>query len=119
MNIPKIRFKGYNDSWQEVIIKDIFKITRGNVLSKMSSIKALKNIYPVYSSKTMDEGLVGYYDKYSFENAIIWSTDGYAGNVKYIKDKFYATEHCGALLSNSGYANYAITHLSFLPKCRR
>ena len=49
---------------------------------------------------------MGYYEKYLFENAITWTTDGAnAGTVKYREGKFYSTNVNGVLLSNKGYAN--------------
>ncbi len=65
--------------------------------------------YPVYSSQTKNNGLMGYYNEYLFENAITWTTDGAnAGTVKYRKGKFYSTNVNGVLLSDEGYANQAI-----------
>lgn len=67
------------------------------------------NIYPVYSSQTKNEGLMGYYSDYLYEDAITWTTDGAnAGTVKFRKGKFYCTNVCGVLLSNEGIANKAV-----------
>ena len=68
--------------------------------------------YPVYSSQTKNNGLLGFYKKYLFENAITWTTDGAnAGTVKYREGKFYSTNVNGVLLSNDGYANLAIAEI--------
>ena len=62
--------------------------------------------YPVYSSQTKANGLMGYYKDYLYENAITWTTDGAnAGTVNYRAGKFYCTNVCGVLLSDEGYAN--------------
>ena len=56
--------------------------------------------YPVYSSQTKDNGLMGYYKDYLYDNAITWTTDGAnAGTVNYRDGKFYCTNVCGVLLS--------------------
>ena len=62
--------------------------------------------YPVYSSQTKNEGLMGYYKDYLYEDAITWTTDGAnAGTVNFRRGKFYCTNVCGVLLSEDGYAN--------------
>ncbi len=51
---------------------------------------------------------MGYYDKYLFDSAITWTTDGAnAGTVRYRKERFYCTNVCGVLLSEEGLANKA------------
>nr|VZR98545.1 hypothetical protein MF5295_00826 [Mycoplasma feriruminatoris] len=32
--VPKIRFKGFTNAWEQWKVKDIFEITRGYVVSK-------------------------------------------------------------------------------------
>ena len=91
----ELRFKDNNNQdfpdWQEKIVENIFKITRGNVLSMtlVMENQDAKNRYPVYSSQTRNKGLSGYYDKFLFENCITWTTDGAgAGDVNFRKGKF-------------------------------
>ena len=89
-------------------IKDIFRVTRGSVLAAdkvlLSKIDGYE--YPVYSSQTKADGLLGYYNTYLYENAITWTTDGAnAGTVHYRAGKFYCTNVCGVLLNKDGYAN--------------
>ena len=110
-NIPEIRFEGFEGEWIQKEIKELFKITRGEVLAatETSQVKTGFMTYPVYSSQTKNNGLMGYYHDYLFENAITWTTDGAnAGTVKYRKGKFYSTNVNGVLLSDDGYANQAI-----------
>ena len=65
-----------------------------------------ENPYPVYSSQTKNNGLMGYYKDYLYENAITWTTDGAnAGTVNYRAGKFYCTNVSGVLLSDEGYSN--------------
>ena len=109
---PRIRFKGFTDDWEQRKVSEIFKITRGYVLAatETADIKDDKNCYPVYSSQTKNEGLMGFYSEYLYENAITWTTDGAnAGTVRYRSGKFYCTNVCGVLLSEEGYANKAVS----------
>ena len=112
--VPEMRFEGFEGDWEEKLIKNIFKVTRGNVLStkNISACKSNRCIYPVYSSQTQNNGLLGYYNEFLFENAITWTTDGAnAGTVKFRKGKFYSTNVNGVLLSEEGYANYCISEI--------
>ena len=98
---PKIRFKEFNDIWMNDYIKNIFTITRGLVIAKNKIIKESneKFCYPVYSSQTENDGLMGYYNEYLYQNAITWTTDGAkAGTVNYRNQKFYCSNVCGVLL---------------------
>ncbi|WP_036455255.1 restriction endonuclease subunit S, partial [Mycoplasma mycoides] len=98
--VPKIRFKEFTNAWEQWKIGEIFNIDRGLGITKkdMSSIKTGDFKYPVYSSQTTENGLIGYYNKYTFEDAITWTTDGAkAGTVFYRKHSFFATSHCGIL----------------------
>ena len=55
--------------WEERKIKDIFIVTRGVVIAKteISESKDDKNKYPVYSSQTTNNGILGYDSSYDFE----------------------------------------------------
>ena len=72
----KIRFKDGNEyypNWSENKIKNKFKITRGYVLAtnNLEFSKTTEYCYPVYSSQTKQEGLMGFYNKYLYENECI------------------------------------------------
>ena len=111
---PARRFAGFEDEWKEVKVSDIFRVTRGQVLAttEISEEKTDTHKYPVYSSQTKNEGLLGYYDKYLFETAITWTTDGAnAGTVNYREGKFYSTNVNGVLLSDEGFANKVIAEI--------
>ena len=89
----------------------MFKVTRGYVLAATLTAddKSENMPYPVYSSQTKDNGLMGYYKDYLYENAITWTTDGAnAGTVNYRAGKFYCTNVCGVLLSDKVTANQMI-----------
>ncbi|MBN4083592.1 restriction endonuclease subunit S [Mycoplasma sp. CSL10137] len=99
---PQIRFKEFTNAWVQDKVGDIFKVTNGKTLN-ISELKFKKQgafIFPVYSSSTIGSGIIGYTNTYLFEKAITWSTDGYVGNLKFRQEKFFATGHCGVLLSD-------------------
>lgn len=81
-------------------IEKIFATEKG--LSKYTNeyIKKNKGSYPVYSSQTVNEGIIGYINTYDYDTeCLTWTTDGiYAGTVFYRNGKFSMTTHCGALL---------------------
>ena len=107
-SVPRLRFSGFTDDWTEKRVGDIFDVTRGQVLAATttSSVKTDEYAYPVYSSQTKNNGLMGYYTDFLFDTAITWTTDGAnAGTVNYREGKFYSTNVNGVLLSNNGYAN--------------
>ena len=100
---PKIRFKGYQDDWEQRKVSEMFKVTRGYVLPATDTSQEITDEmpYPVYSSQTKDNGLMGYYSDYLYEDAITWTTDGAnAGTVNFRAGKFYCTNVCGVLLSD-------------------
>ena len=108
---PKRRFAGFTQAWEQCKIGEIFKVTRGQVLAatETSENKTDEMPYPVYSSQTKNNGLMGYYKDYLFDTAITWTTDGAnAGTVNYRDGKFYSTNVNGVLLSDEGYANKAV-----------
>lgn len=111
---PKRRFPGFTEDWEKKKISDMFKVTRGQVLSMSltSPIKDETNKYPVYSSQTKNDGLMGYYSEYLFDTAITWTTDGAnAGTVNFREGKFFSTNVNGVLLSNDGYCNKAMSEI--------
>lgn len=108
---PDIRFKGFTDDWEQRKVSDMFKLTRGNVLPATVISPNLDDIncYPVYSSQTLNNGLMGYYKTFLYENAVTWTTDGAnAGTVRYRAGKFYCTNVCGVLLSDEVKASKMI-----------
>ena len=111
---PKRRFAGFTDDWEQCKVRELFTVTRGQVLAatKTKDKETDEFIYPVYSSQTKNNGLMGFYNQYLFENAITWTTDGAnAGTVNFRKGKFYSTNVNGVLLSDKGYTNKAISEI--------
>ena len=91
--------------WHTVCIKDLFKITRGVVIPKneLSEFKNGEYKYPVYSSQTSNEGILGYSDTFDFNGKYLtWTTDGAnAGKVFYRNGKFRCTNVCGVLYEDN------------------
>ena len=111
MSKPKIRFKGYEEDWEQRKVSEMFKVTRGYVLPATDTSQEMTDEmpYPVYSSQTKDNGLMGYYNDYLYEDAITWTTDGAnAGTVNFRAGKFYCTNVCGVLLSDKIEASKVI-----------
>ncbi|WP_053217764.1 restriction endonuclease subunit S [Virgibacillus senegalensis] len=112
--VPRRRFEGFEEKWVRRRVGDIFQVTRGNVLSTTKIEKKQSKIshYPVYSSQTQNNGLLGYYSDYLFDTAITWTTDGAnAGTVNYREGKFYSTNVNGVLISKEGYACKAVAEI--------
>jgi type I restriction enzyme S subunit len=78
--------------WDKMKISHYFKIGRGRVISK-GEIADNKGEYPVYSSQTENNGVLGFLNSYDFEgDYITWTTDGAnAGTVFRRKGKFNCT----------------------------
>ena len=92
----------------------MFMVTRGYVLPATDTSEELSDEmpYPVYSSQTKDNGLMGYYSDYLYEDAITWTTDGAnAGTVNFRDGKFYCTNVCGVLLSDKVEASKAVAEV--------
>lgn len=83
--------------WQVKRIKFLFKIGRGRVIAQTELID--DGLYPVYSSQTQDNGVLGYINNYDFDcTQITWTTDGAnAGTVFLRKGKHNCTNVCGTL----------------------
>ncbi|WP_334312873.1 restriction endonuclease subunit S [Bacteroides ovatus] len=89
----------HSETWEQFKIKDIAQIGRGRVISFIEISQQKNPTYPVYSSQTSNDGIMGYLDDYMFEGEYIsWTTDGAnAGTVFYRNGKFNCTNVCGLL----------------------
>jgi restriction endonuclease S subunit/type I restriction-modification system DNA methylase subunit len=97
--------------WDLVKIKDLCELGRGRVISH-SYIEKNKGEYPVYSSQTQNNGVMGKIKTFDFEGKYVtWTTDGiYAGTCSYRKGKFNCTNVCGTLKQKNDKIN-----IKFLP----
>lgn len=113
---PRLRFPQFQNTgeWEVKAIGDVFRVTRGEVLS-MTLVKDAASDeapFPVYSSQTKNKGLAGYYSEHLYEDAITWTTDGAnAGDVNFRPGKFFCTNVCGVLINTKGFANACVAAL--------
>ena len=87
-------------------IDELCNISRGKVISK-DYIKEHPGHYPVYSSQTENDGVLGCISEYAYDGEFItWTTDGAnAGTVFFRNGKFSITNVCGLLSPKNGDLN--------------
>ena len=87
------------EHWETKAVWMMFRLGRGRVISN-EEMGDHPGQYPVYSSQTENEGIMGYIDTYDFDgDYITWTTDGAkAGTVFYRTGQFSCTNVCGTLL---------------------
>jgi len=85
--------------WDVLPVWMLFQMGRGRVISH-DEIAENSGDYPVYSSQTERDGVMGSIDTYDFEgDYLTWTTDGAnAGTVFRRSGKFNCTNVCGTLL---------------------
>ena len=104
------------EHWKIKKVKQQFEVTRGRVIPNTDLIE--NGLFPVYSSQTKNNGLLGKINSYDFEGEYIsWTTDGvYAGTTFVRKGKFNATNICGLLKSrtyeNIDFLGYLFSHIT-------
>ncbi|GMG97966.1 restriction endonuclease subunit S [Tepidimicrobium xylanilyticum] len=120
------RYERYKDSgvewigeipeeWEFRRISHICTLGRGRVISKIE-IAENEGEYPVYSSQTENDGVLGYINTYDFEgDYVTWTTDGAnAGTVFRRTGRFNCTNVCGTLKPKENnldlsYLTYALS----------
>ena len=120
------RYERYKDSgvewigeipeyWEFRRISHICALGRGRVISKIE-IAENEGEYPVYSSQTENNGVLGYINTYDFEgDYVTWTTDGAnAGTVFRRTGRFNCTNVCGTLKPKENnldlsYLTYALS----------
>ncbi|EAV0794130.1 restriction endonuclease subunit S [Salmonella enterica] len=83
-------------------------LRRGRVMSKGYFVENIGD-YPVYSSQTANNGMIGSIDTFDFDGEFVsWTTDGAnAGTVFYRTGKFSITNVCGLInIKDSSPLNY-------------
>lgn len=85
------------EHWKTKRIKFLFQIGRGRVIAQTELDD--EGMYPVYSSQTLNNGVLGYIKTYDFDcKQITWTTDGAnAGTVFLRIGKHNCTNVCGTL----------------------
>lgn len=101
-----------NRSWIKYRISEIGKLGRGRVISTSEINSSTNPQYPVYSSQTSNNGIMGYLDTYEFEGEYItWTTDGAnAGTVFYRNGKFNCTNVCGTIKLDNTVDAYFVAY---------
>jgi len=93
-----------NQPVKEESLLSLFIPKKGKSKYTKEYIRQHPGKYPVYSSQTTNEGIIGYIDGYDYDGEYLtWTTDGYAGTVFYRNGKFSMTTHCGALSLKEEY----------------
>jgi type I restriction enzyme S subunit len=87
------------EEWKIEPIEQIAGVGRGRVISHREIDRSFSPLYPVYSSQTSNNGVMGYLDTFEFEGEYItWTTDGAnAGTVFYRNGRFNCTNVCGTI----------------------
>lgn len=90
------------DGVEYIEIGELCDISRGIVISKQF-IKENEGEYPVYSSQTENDGILGNVSFYKYDGEYLtWTTDGAnAGSIFYRNGKFNITNVCGLLSVNN------------------
>lgn len=102
--------------WVITAVWHQFFLGRGRVISH-EDISESPGPYPVYSSQTENDGVLGYLDSFDFDgDYITWTTDGAnAGTVFTRSGKFNCTNVCGTLKAkrpnriDNRYVTYALS----------
>lgn len=100
------------EHWDLATIGRLNNLGRGRVISALE-IGANGGDYPVYSSQTENDGIMGHLNTYDFEgHYVTWTTDGAnAGTVFYREGRFNCTNVCGTIQPK----NWQQMDLRFLP----
>ncbi len=100
-----------NMKWES--ISNLCEIKRGKIISK-EFIKNNPGKYPVYSSQTENNGVLGSISEYMYDGEYVtWTTDGAnAGTVFYRNGRFNITNICGLLKPKNDLIN--IKYLYFI-----
>lgn len=106
------------NNWRIFRIKDLFNISRGRVIAASTLEKDSSDIlkYPVFSAATENDGIIGYLERYDFNNNLLtWTTDGAKAGAVFIRSgKFNCTNVCGILRAkyknnNLKFQKYALS----------
>jgi len=85
--------------WCVKTVEEVAAVGRGRVISHREISRSFSPSYPVYSSQTKNNGVMGYLDTFEFEGEYVtWTTDGAnAGTVFSRSGRFNCTNVCGTI----------------------
>ena len=108
------------EDWRLVKVKHLFEIGRGRVIAKT---ELEDEGFPVYSSQTKNNGILGYIKTYDFDRSqLTWTTDGAnAGTVFLREGKHNCTNVCGTLMPKNDnndlkFMKYALEFIAIYHK---
>ncbi|WP_315154153.1 restriction endonuclease subunit S [Capnocytophaga leadbetteri] len=100
--LPKVRFAGFEEEWEEVKLGDVVEIIKGEQKNKLS----LSNTGKYY---VMNGGIApsGYTNSYNTDKDTISISEGgnSCGYIQYNKEKFWSGGHCYTLHIHDNYKN--------------
>ncbi|GAP72316.1 N-6 DNA methylase [Candidatus Symbiothrix dinenymphae] len=107
-----------NLSYKKEKISKLFYLEKGKAIYTNQYIVTNPGNFPLYSSQTTNDGIIGNINNFDYDGiAITWTTDGiYAGTVFLRKGKFSMTTHCGALILKQGFENVCLEYIFFYLK---
>ena len=84
--------------WKVKPVWKLFELGRGRVISH-EDIREIPGPYPVYSSQTEDDGVLGYIATYDYDGRYLtWTTDGANAGAVFLRNgRFNCTNVCGTL----------------------
>jgi type I restriction enzyme S subunit len=111
--VPKLRFPEFRDAqgWRTYLLEELeelgwVKLGRGDVISNQD-IKAIPGEYPIYSSSVKNNGYMGAYGRFMFDEELIsWSVDGGGDFFHRPPHKFSVTNVSGFMRLNADHLNY-------------
>jgi len=109
--VPRLRFPEFKDAseWAGILLERLedegqIELGRGKVISH-EDMRANPGPHPVYSSSVIDNGLMGTYGDYRFDEELIsWSVDG-GGHF------FYRPKHKFSVTNVSGFMRVLSDHI--------
>lgn len=121
--VPKLRFQEFRgaEAWHSYLLEELedlgwVELGRGEVISGQD-IKAIPGDYPIYSSSVKNNGLMGAYGRFMFDEELIsWSVDGGGDFFHRPRHKFSVTNVSGYMRLNRSHLNYRFlaSHLQAL-----
>ena len=92
------------EHWERRAVWQLFEIGRGKVTSH-EYIANHSGSFPLYSSQTANDGVMGHIDTFMFDGDFLtWTTDGaHAGTVFRRSGKFNCTNVCGTLFPKTQF----------------
>jgi type I restriction enzyme S subunit len=114
----KRRLPGFSGKWETKQISDIAVVGRGRVISHVEISRSRDPKYPVFSSQTFNDGVMGYIDTFDFDGDYITrTTDGAnAGTVFARSGRFNCTNVCGTIKVQFGNHRFIAVALGRVAK---